>query len=321
MKTPLKIKFRDWDFWTPLLLGDVKSDVYDIQAERVSSLVDNVVDDPDADAAEMSLSRYNLRVDQGTAQGIVAVPFFIMRAFRARCIVTTKDSPIRSLKDLAGKRIGLSGWQDSGNTWTRTLLRREGVDCDKITWTLSRCTKNDKIDPTRGSQFWNGTNVFHSENEKPLVDMLHDGDIDAMFQAFMPVGYCEGDLGLRPVVEDFRSYEAEYYKETGYVPGIHILALKESFVKAHPGVVEELCRTLQASRDMWRAKRRRYAETTPWILQDLIDEGRILAPNYDSYKFEDNKKMLDDFCREAYEQHLTKHCNSAEILFAKEYRL
>ena len=91
MALPLRIKFRDWDFWTPLLLGDVKSEKLDIKAARVASLIDNVADDPECDAAEMSFSRYNLRVDQGKAEGIVAVPFFIMRGFRTRNIVTTPE--------------------------------------------------------------------------------------------------------------------------------------------------------------------------------------------------------------------------------------
>ena len=93
MALQLRLKVRDWDFWTPLLLGDVKSEKLDIQTTRVSSLIDNVAEDPEADAAEMSLSRYNLRIDQNKAQGIVAVPFFIMRGFRTRNIVTTNGSP------------------------------------------------------------------------------------------------------------------------------------------------------------------------------------------------------------------------------------
>ena len=43
----------------------------------------------------------------------VALPFFIMRSFRA-------------------------------------LLRREGVDCSKIKWVLSRCAKTNPIEPNRG---------------------------------------------------------------------------------------------------------------------------------------------------------------------------
>ena len=319
MKLPLRIKFRDWDFWTPLLLGDVSSEKLDIRATRVAQLIDNVADEPDADAAEMSLSRYNLRVDQGTAQGIVAVPFFIMRGFRTRNIVTTLESPIERLEDLEGKTIGLSGWQDSGNTWTRALLRRAGVNCDRIRWVLSRCTSENAVEPSRGRQFWNGTNVFHEPDERPLVDMLHDGSIDVMFQAFMPRGYCEGALGLRPVVRDFKAHEIAYYREAGYVPGIHILALKESFVRENPWAVRELCETLDRSRKVWREKRRRYAETTPWILQDLMDEGGKLAADYDAFGFDANARMVDDFCREAYEQHLTAHLNTAAKLFPEDY--
>lgn len=315
MALPLRIKFRDWDFWTPLLLGDVKSEKLDIKAARVTSLIDNVADDPECDAAEMSFSRYNLRVDQGKAEGIVAVPFFIMRGFRTRNIVTTVDSPLERIEDLAGKRIGLSGWQDSGNTWTRALLRRIGVDCDAIHWVLSRCTEKDAVEPTRGKAFWNGKNIVHEENETPLVKLLHEGKIDAMFQAFMPQGYCSGDLGLRPVVRDFKADEIAYYNAVGYVPGIHILAFKESYVRANPWAVRELCVTLDASRKLWREKRRRYAETTPWILQDLIDEGQRLAPDYDAWDLESNRTMIDDFGREAYEQHLTEHRNTADILF------
>lgn len=319
MTLRLRIKFRDWDFWTPLLLGDVKSEKLDISAERVSSLIDNVAEDADCEAAEMSLSRYNLRVDQGTAQGIVAVPYFIMRGFRTRNIVTTNESPLESLRALEGKTIGLSGWQDSGNTWTRALLRREGVDISKIRWVLSRCTAADKIEPGRGKQFWNGSNIVHEPEEKPLVDMLHSGEIDAMFQAFMPRGYCTGELGLRPVIRDFKAHELAYYRETGYVPGIHILALKEAFVREHPWAVRELCETLDASRKLWREKRRRYAETTPWILQDLMDEGTALAADYDAWDLESNRRMLNDFCREAFETGLTKHLNDADKLFPEHF--
>ena len=314
MALPLRMKFRDWDFWTPLLLGDVKSEKLDIKATRVASLIDNVADDPECDAAEMSFSRYNLRVDQGKAEGIVAVPFFIMRGFRTRNIVTTVDSPLERIEDLAGKRIGLSG-----NTWTRALLRRIGVDCDAINWTLSRCTEKDAVEPTRGKAFWNGKNIVHEENVTPLVKLLHEGKIDAMFQAFMPQGYCSGDLGLRPVVRDFKADEIAYYNAVGYVPGIHILAFKESYVRANPWAVRELCVTLDASRKLWREKRRRYAETTPWILQDLIDEGQRLAPDYDAWDLESNRTMIDDFGREAYEQHLTEHRNTADILFPERF--
>lgn len=184
MALKIRMKSRDWDFWTPLLLGDVTSDTIDLELTRVQSLIDNVADDPDCEAAEMSLSRYAMRRSAGTDRNLVGIPFFIMRGFRNRCILTSDDSPITTLSDLRGKRIGLSGWQDSGNTWTRALLLEAGVPVDSIQWTLSRMTAADRIDPERGKQFWDDRVVSHDPDETPLVDLLKAGKIDAIFQAF-----------------------------------------------------------------------------------------------------------------------------------------
>ena len=96
MALKIRMKSRDWDFWTPLLLGDVTSDTIDLKLTRVQSLIDNVADDPDCDAAERRLSRYAMRRSAGTDRNLVG----------------SDDSPITALADLRGKRIGLSGWQD-----------------------------------------------------------------------------------------------------------------------------------------------------------------------------------------------------------------
>ena len=41
MALKIRMKSRDWDFWTPLLLGDVTSDTIDLELTRVQSLIDN----------------------------------------------------------------------------------------------------------------------------------------------------------------------------------------------------------------------------------------------------------------------------------------
>ncbi|MDD7442119.1 MAG: nitrate ABC transporter substrate-binding protein, partial [Sutterellaceae bacterium] len=180
MALRIRMKSRDWDFWTPILLGDVSSQKIDLQLTRVMSLIDNVAEDPECEAAEMSLSRYAMRRNEGRDQNLVGIPFFIMRGFRNRCILTLKDSPLKTLGDLKGVRMGISGWQDSGNTWTRALLLEAGVPVESIRWTLSRMTSADKIDMNRGRQFWDNRVVFHDPDETPLVDLLRAGKIDAI---------------------------------------------------------------------------------------------------------------------------------------------
>ena len=315
MALRIRMKSRDWDFWTPILLGDVSSQKIDLQLTRVMSLIDNVAEDPECEAAEMSLSRYAMRRNEGRDQNLVGIPFFIMRGFRNRCILTLKDSPLKTLGDLKGVRMGISGWQDSGNTWTRALLLEAGVPVESIRRTLSRMTSADKIDMNRGRQFWDNRVLFHDPDETPLVDLLRAGKIDAIFQAFMPAGFYSPDYGLRQVQPDFVEQEKAWYGRWGFVTGIHILAMKADFVEAHPEAPLELCKLLRASQDLWLAKRRKYFETTPWLIASLEDMAQSLPADWDPYGLEPNRKMLDEFARQQYVQKLTSVQRDADFLF------
>ena len=137
MALTVRLALRDWDWLTPILLGDIKPSGFTVAIERVGTLIGDLASDPGFDGAEMSFSRYAQRVLRAEAK-VVALPHFLMRGFRHRCIITSKASTIDSLEGLAGKAIGLAGWQDSGNTWTRALLRRKGVGVPDARWWLSR---------------------------------------------------------------------------------------------------------------------------------------------------------------------------------------
>src|SRR3954453_18916833 len=124
---------------TPLVLGDIRSPRVDIKADRGGTLISNVAGDPSYDAAEMSFSRYSQLRDDGD-DSVVGLPNFIMRGFCHRGVIPTKESPIRRFSDLAGKKIGVTGWRDSGNTWTRAAIRREGVGVEDAMWYAGRLT-------------------------------------------------------------------------------------------------------------------------------------------------------------------------------------
>lgn len=315
MALKIRLKTRDWDYWTPILLGDVRSETIDLELIRVQSLIESVAEDSECEAAEMSLSRYAMRRDRGDDENIIGIPFFVMRGFRNRCILTLKDSPLKRLSDLEGKRIGLSGWQDSGNTWTRALLLEAGVPVQSIRWTLSRMTRENEIDFSRGEGFVDNRTVFQDPEETPLVELLRDGRIDAIFQAFMPRGFYEPGYGLRPLQPDFVSEEMQWFRRWGFIPGIHLLAMKKDFVQAHPQAPAELAKLLRASQSLWLEKRRKYFETTPWMILGLIEMAQALPPDWDPIGLEANRAMLNEFGRQQYLQKLTAVQHDADFLF------
>lgn len=315
MSITIRLAVRDWDYFMPLALGEVTSPKFTLDLHRVESLPDDLADDDRFDAGEMSFSRYTLSRSKDCTD-IVGIPHFIMRAFRHRCIITTQDSPYTEIKQLKGKRIGLTGWQDSGNTWTKALLRREGIDIADVKWSISRLMDNHTKLTDRADGYTNLSylNVINND-EKSLISMLKNGELDAIFTAFMPDGFFSPDSGLRQLIPDFKQAEIDYYHQVGYVPGIHMLGIKPEIVERYPWIIAALSSLLDESVKLWQKKREKYAETTPWIIDDLRLMARILSPNWNLSGFEANRKMIAEFAQEQFDQKLNNRLLTPEQIF------
>ncbi|HEX8045229.1 nitrate ABC transporter substrate-binding protein [Rhizobium sp.] len=309
----LRLALRDWDYMTPLVLGDVSSPKLDIKVDRIGTLVSHVGKSDAYDAAEMSFSRYTqLRIDGD--ESVVGIPNFIMRGFRHRCIITTKGSPIAEFGHLAGKRIGVTGWRDSGNTWTRAALRREGVGVEDAMWYAGRLTEAHPI-VDRLDGFGRPGRIEAAPGERPMVDLLRDGELDAIFTPFMPDGYFAKGSPFRQVLSDFRGAERRYFDEVGYVPGMHLIGLKADFVAEHPWVIAELSALIDESQRMWLSKRRKYAETTPWMFDELLNSSVELPQGWDASGFAVNRAMIHDFANELHVQGILPRLLTPEELF------
>lgn len=312
----LRLAVRDWDYFTPLALGDVASDKLDLTIDRVGTLINHVGTDPLYDAAEISFSRF-VSSRAANDASVVGVPNFVMRGFRHRCVITSKANRITSLDQLAGKKIGVTGWQDSGNTWTRTALRQVGVGVEDAFWYAGRLTEAHPITDRLGG-FGRPGRIEAMPGERPMMDALAEGWLDAVFTPFMPDGFYAPDSKFRHVLEDYRSAERAYFKAVGYVPGMHILGLKASLVAEHPWIVRELSNLLDESQRVWIAKRRKYADTTPWIIEELAHVAQDLPATWNDSGFAANEQMIADFARELHEQGILPRLLSPLDLFPNE---
>ncbi len=313
MGLKIKLAVRDWDYLTPLALGDVKPDRFELDVHRVESLAD-WASRPEYDAGEVSFSQYV----QGYAIGnypVSCVPHFLMRGFRHRCILATKGSKVSSLEDLAGKRIGVTGWQDSGNTWTRALLRRAGVQIEDVSWFAGRLTSQHPVVDRLGRHARAG-HIEPAPGERPLTELLQTGELDAVFTPFMPAGFFNGDSPLRFLLPDFRREELRYFQDVGYVPGIHVLGIKSQLLGENPWLAGALSEVLEESAHVWSQKRMKYADTTPWLIEDIVRTTNELPVDWNANGFLKNEKMIDDFISELYEQQILNVRLNARSLFA-----
>jgi len=314
MPVQLRIAMRDWDFLTPILLGDVSDERFDLTLERVATLPGNPSQVNDLDGAEVSLSRFVQQRVAGHTDDI-GIANFPMRAFRHRCIITRKSHSARSLTDLKGGSIGVTGWQDSGNIWTRHALLDAGVRLEDVRWFAGRLTeKHPSID--RLGPFAQPGWIDAIDNDTPMLDLLRSGELDAVFTPFMPEGFFSPGSEFRPVLDDIPAAEVAYFKKHGFVPGIHTMALTAEVVDRHAWLPRALSDLLDRAWEFWAAKRMRYSDTSPWLFDEHLRSQRLLPAGWHRSGIDENRAMIEAFVEAAYDQRLIPAPIAPENIFA-----
>jgi 4,5-dihydroxyphthalate decarboxylase len=290
-----------WDHITPLLTGDVVPEGIDLHYDVHHGLYP-VTDHPECVGGETSLGRFMIDIALGN-QDCVGLPIFPMVAFRHRCFLVKRGTSIGNLAELEGKRVGIDAWPNSGNTWTRVMLRQAGIDIWKITWVIAPI--EGPADATHGHVPPQApANVQAGPAGKSLVDLLLSGGIDVLVAAFMPTGFFSPDSPIVPMIPNYRAAETAYYQTYGYAPAHHLVKLRRDVVERDPWIVTNLMTAFTASKRLWLERRRRLADTTPWLLAELAEMACIFGDDWPPYGLEPNLKMLTDFCQDQYTQKL-----------------
>ena len=79
--------------------------------------------------------------------------------------------------------------------------------------------------------------------------------------------------------------------------------------------MDELSRMIDESQIMWTNKRRKYAETSPFVLDELIYAARALKPDWNDSGLEQNRTMIAGFAEELHVQGILPEPISVEALF------
>ncbi|MEE1801777.1 hypothetical protein PUR57_24310 [Streptomyces sp. JV176] len=300
MSSPvIHLGLRDWDHLVPLASGLVDVAGFTVRVDS-RDVTPDVLAEPGLDGGETSFSRYV----QARAAGddrLVGLPAFIMRGFRHRCVLVRADSPVRTLAQLAGARIGLTGWPDSGNTWTRALLRGAGVDLTGVEWRVGPLTAGESgKDRLGGGPLPSNVSVL-AEGDS-LEEELAAGRLDAVLTPFMPAELFTSASRFRHLLDDHPAAERAYWETTGFVPGIHLVTLKKETVEAHPTLPAALLAALERSKLRWVARRRLLTDTTPWLLRELTESARVFGDDWMPYGTDPNAEMTRAFCEELYAQ-------------------
>jgi 4,5-dihydroxyphthalate decarboxylase len=313
---PVTLATRDYDYVVPLALGDVTVEGIDLTVIREFGALPRVLQDPAVHGGEASFSRHVQRLAAGD-RSFVAVPAFLMREFRHRNFFVHRDAGLRAMGDLKGTRIGMDAWPNSGNTWSRALLRADGVGLDAVRWIVGPINPGDagpRPDALPGG-------VEAAPAGRSLQEMLLARELDVLIAAWPPAGFGERGSPIVRLYPDFRAVERDDYRKTKLYPAHHIVVVRRRLVEEHPWAVRSLYAALLRAREHAARTRRLLHESSAWLLADLEEEAEVLGPGFEPYGVRGNRAMIAAFCEEQWAQGLVPRRLDPSEIFADFERL
>jgi NitT/TauT family transport system substrate-binding protein len=164
-------------------------------------------------------------------------------------IVTSPNSPVKTVKDLAGKKIGVTATGTASDTLTKAIMKANGVDYTKV--------------------------QFVPTPFPAMAAALTHGDIDAAYMAEPFITQAEKSIGAAKVV-DVASGPTEDFPIAGY-------GALAKFVSANPKTVAAFQRAMKKASDEASTDR---AKVQPIIVSDAKVDADTAAlvtlPNYHS---------------------------------------
>jgi 4,5-dihydroxyphthalate decarboxylase len=301
----LTIAIGNHELTKPLKDGRVRlgnQNVEFIQVDPIVAAMRRMVRGLEFDICEMALATYLCAKAYG--KPITAIPVFVSRGFHHRAVFYNVNSPIKKTNDLEGRTIGVNrGYTVTTGVWARGILHTEyGVDLNKITWAPT--------DDEHVAEYQAPVNVDYSYRGQSIGDLLVSGKIAAA------VGDIRVDSpDIQPLIPDARSAGFAYFRKTGVYPINHTLVVKDSLLRAVPGLAQEIFSSFQAAKNMYLThldggENLSTADETALAIKQVVGDPFPFGVG-------SNHKALEIILQFAFDQHVIPKKFSAEELFAE----
>ena len=271
------------------------------------------------DGSELSFAKYASLRAQGD-DSLIGLPVFPSRMFRHSSLFVRRDGPIKAISDLKGKRVGVPEWAQTAAVYSRGFLAHQyGLDLRSIEWVQAGTNEPGRVEKVE-LQLPQGLKLSRVP-ERSLNEMLLSGEIDAVLSARPPAAFSAGDPNIRRFFENFLEIEAEYYRETGIFPIMHVFALRKEVLEKSPWAARNLFKAFEEAR---RRSIERALDATvpmfpiPWGAEYARRGMDLFGSDYFAYGVEPNRKTLAAFLLYAYEQGVCKRHLAVEDLFPKQ---
>jgi 4,5-dihydroxyphthalate decarboxylase len=262
------------------------------------------------DVCEENVAAYYMIRDR--AAPLSAIPVFLHRRFRHGFVFVNSGAGIRDPKDLNGKVVGGTNFQPASNIWMRGILQEYyGVDHRSISWLVDRTEDVPFVPPA-------DLRIEMKTSDKPLSDMLADGDILAMISPTLPRPFVNGDKRIARLFPDYKDVEIAYFRQTGIFPIMHVTTVKQEIVEKYPWVPTNLVKAFEKAKQLaYRRLANPRMVPLAFVRTAVEEQEAILGKDPWSYGLTpSNRNNLETVQRYCYQQGLISRTVPLDALFA-----
>lgn len=269
------------------------------------------------DISEMSMGSHLTVTARGEAH-YIGIPIFPSRAFRHSAVFVRTDRGINALDDLKGRKIGLPEYQQTAALWMRGIMRDlHGVGLGDVAWRTGGQEEPNQEERIR-IDIPAAIDLEAIGEGKTLNAMLADGELDAIITPRPPSCVNDPAIPAGRLFADYRAAEIAYFKQTGFFPIMHCIALRRSLAEQHPELPAALFKAFAEARDMAVAELAMVnvtRVTLPWASLALAKTRDVMGDDFWPFGFARNRDEVATMARYAFEDGLTKRLVEPEELF------
>ena len=251
MNTSLTIGLNPSPYTQALFDGSVRPEGIDLQLQsRFGEGLDNVgarhraIIAGKLDGGELSISSFILARLRGVQ--LRALPVFLSRRFRLRCMYCRADSPVQHPSELAGRSAMVHRYNATTPVWLKGILQSEfGVKPKDIEWYVAEPDiAEESLRPPPPDVRVNF--IPSPRTREHAVEMVEHGTIEAALEPY----HLHDNPKMRYLMRDFRQAEESFFHRTGAYTVNHLFALREEAAKEHTGVVRNLFAALKEANSL-----------------------------------------------------------------------
>jgi 4,5-dihydroxyphthalate decarboxylase len=281
------------------------------------------------EVGEMSMSSYLIARSRGF--DMIALPVFPSRRLFHTELAYHVDSGIREPRDLVGKRIGVSEYQQTAALWQRGLLEHDfGVSQYKVHWYMER-TEELSHGGATGFTPPPGISFQRIQPDQSMASMLVNNDLDVaainnpwkntptVIGRSHRILDAEADWSkVKPLFPDRIAEGARLFKKYGFLPVNHAYTIRGDIYKKYPWVAFNLYTGFLKAKEFFNSRLTERIPTALFFGPEYLNVTReMFGADPFPYGLEANRKMLETLIDFSHEQGLIPAKVKLEELFAE----